>query len=62
MVSFEKTSKTLLLSLALLIISFILIIELDNLSSWVLFYLFATIFIVLLFRQIDKWGGSKKSI
>lgn len=57
----EKISKILLLSLFLLIISFILIIKLDNLSSWVLFYLFATIFIVLLFRQIDKWNIFQKS-
>lgn len=60
MVSFEKTSK-ILLSLALLIISFILIIKLDDLFSWILFYLFATIFIVLLFRQFDKWEIFQKS-
>lgn len=56
-----KNSKILLLSLSILIISFIFIIKSDNLSSWILFYLFATIFIVLLFRQIDKWNIFQKS-
>ncbi|MCJ7936146.1 MAG: hypothetical protein MUW56_21580 [Chryseobacterium sp.] len=56
-----KINKYFILSCVLVIISIILIVKLDTIIPWVLFYLSATFFIVLLLKQIDDWGIMKKT-
>jgi len=51
-----KINKYFILSFVLALLSIILIVKWGGITSWLLFYLFVTIFIILLFKQIDEWG------